>query len=245
LIDKVLDFRFPSTVAKATTVVYNHSESVGRNQSAKRAKCCLINRGGKMSAKVQGSDPRVKRTRQILAQAFRQLLGEKGFDAMTVQDITARAEVNRATFYAHFADKFALLEQIIHDSFQQVVESKLPVDPVFSLDHLQLLIVTVCEHLADFRNLQCRASSKQFEPLVEKEVQCQVYQLVLRWVKALPMGKPQSTPEVTAAAISWTILGAGMHWSQNEQQTSLKEIVDQVLLLITKGLYGTFGPELQ
>lgn len=200
-----------------------------------------------MSAKVQGSDPRVKRTRQILAQAFRQLLGEKGFDAMTVQDITARAEVNRATFYAHFADKFALLEQIIHDSFQQAVESKLPTDPVFSLDHLQLLIVTVCEHLADFRNLQCRVSSKQFEPLVEKEVQRQVYQLVLRWVAKFPAAKqqPLPVPEVTAAAISWTILGAGMHWSQNDQQTSVTEIVDQILLLITKGLYGTLGPELR
>jgi AcrR family transcriptional regulator len=44
------------------------------------------------------SDPRVKRTRQLLLQAFRELMEEKGFSAMSTQDITARATVNRGTF---------------------------------------------------------------------------------------------------------------------------------------------------
>ena len=55
-------------------------------------------------------DPRVKRTRQSLEQAFVDLLHEKGFQAITVQDITQRAGLNRATFYAHFPDKYALLD---------------------------------------------------------------------------------------------------------------------------------------
>ena len=49
-------------------------------------------------------DPRVKRTRTLLEQAFMDLIQEEGFQGVTVQDIAERAGVNRATFYAHFAD---------------------------------------------------------------------------------------------------------------------------------------------
>ncbi|MFN8488046.1 MAG: TetR/AcrR family transcriptional regulator [Caldilineaceae bacterium] len=196
-------------------------------------------------SKENGSDPRVKRTREVLAQAFIKLLGEKGFEAMTVQDITAYAAVNRATFYAHFTDKFALLEHIIRHSFQQALQSKLPEEPPFSLDNLRLLILTVCEHLEDFKNLQCRASSKQFEPLMEREVQRQVYQLVLRWVAEAPAAqqRPPIAPEVIASSVSWTILGAGVHWRQNDKQASVQAIADQVLRLITHGLFGALHSE--
>ncbi|HWQ84479.1 MAG TPA: TetR/AcrR family transcriptional regulator [Anaerolineales bacterium] len=49
-------------------------------------------------------DPRIKRTRALLVQAFTELLAEKGFQAISVQDISERATVNRTTFYLHFPD---------------------------------------------------------------------------------------------------------------------------------------------
>jgi AcrR family transcriptional regulator len=56
-------------------------------------------------------DRRVQRTRQLLLQALFPLMKEKGFDAMTVQDIIDRANVGRSTFYVHFVDKEDLLVQ--------------------------------------------------------------------------------------------------------------------------------------
>jgi AcrR family transcriptional regulator len=50
-------------------------------------------------------DRRVERTRQLIRGAFRSLLEEKGYEALTVQDIIDRANVGRATFYAHFDNK--------------------------------------------------------------------------------------------------------------------------------------------
>ena len=50
-------------------------------------------------------DPRVKRTRGLILQAFGEILAEKGFHSLSVQDITEKAGINRATFYAHFEDK--------------------------------------------------------------------------------------------------------------------------------------------
>lgn len=54
-------------------------------------------------------DRRVQRTRQLLRDALIELILEKGYDSVTVQDITDRANLGRATFYLHYTDKEQLL----------------------------------------------------------------------------------------------------------------------------------------
>lgn len=54
-------------------------------------------------------DRRIGRTRKLLQDALLELILEKGYDAITVQDVTDRANVGRSTFYAHFQDKEDLL----------------------------------------------------------------------------------------------------------------------------------------
>jgi AcrR family transcriptional regulator len=54
-------------------------------------------------------DRRLRRTRQLLCDAFLALLQEKRYEAITVQDIVDRADVARSTFYAHYAGKDDLL----------------------------------------------------------------------------------------------------------------------------------------
>jgi len=49
-------------------------------------------------------DRRVQRTRKILQDALIELILEKGFDKVTVQDVVERANVGRSTFYSHFKD---------------------------------------------------------------------------------------------------------------------------------------------
>jgi AcrR family transcriptional regulator len=57
----------------------------------------------------QRTDRRVRRTRELLRAALLSLIEEKGYAAITVQDILDRADVGRSTFYAHFTDKEDLL----------------------------------------------------------------------------------------------------------------------------------------
>ncbi len=63
---------------------------------------------------VQASpDRRVRRTRDALRTAFRELFFAHGFDAISIADIANRADVGRSTFYKHFDSKDDLLAQSI------------------------------------------------------------------------------------------------------------------------------------
>ena len=54
---------------------------------------------------------RTAQTRARIKRALIELMGEKGFDALTVSDVTRRARINRGTFYLHFVDKYDMLEK--------------------------------------------------------------------------------------------------------------------------------------
>src|SRR5687768_12547054 len=100
-----------------------------------------------MSLKV---DPRIKRTRLLLQRAINELLREKEFHHITVQDITARAEVNRATFYAHFEDKYALLNYSVREEFLEALAKRSDHWDVYTPTHLRSLIMVVYEFLSLF-----------------------------------------------------------------------------------------------
>jgi AcrR family transcriptional regulator len=181
-------------------------------------------------------DPRVKRTRQLLQRAFLELVEEKGLGSVTVRDIAERATVNRATFYAHFEDKYALFDHIVRESFKQALESKLPPAAELSRDNLKQLVVVVCEHLAQLGK-SCASSDEQVRPLVETQIQDQLYQLVLGWTEKRHVGGGDlpAKPQIAASFLSWAIFGAGLEWSHDPSLGSAQEMADQVLLLMTKG----------
>ena len=59
------------------------------------------------------NDLRVIKTQQHIEQAFLKLLAEKPYRAITVQDILEDAQINRSTFYRHYASKDALAETMV------------------------------------------------------------------------------------------------------------------------------------
>lgn len=65
-------------------------------------------------------DPRVVRTHNLLRKALIDLMEEREFEQITVQDIADKATVKRATFYLHFEDKQALLVQCIDELLQEL-----------------------------------------------------------------------------------------------------------------------------
>lgn len=61
-------------------------------------------------------------TKKSISKAFIDLLEEKPFDKITIQDITSKAGVNRQTFYYHFLDIRDLIEWIMNTSEQEIIK---------------------------------------------------------------------------------------------------------------------------
>lgn len=87
------------------------------------------------------------RTRAALAEAVLSLLEEKNFDQVTVREITARAAVGYATFFRHYADKEALLNELAEQQISQLIAMTLPL--LYTVDSrasTQALCAYVWEH---------------------------------------------------------------------------------------------------
>lgn len=61
---------------------------------------------------MKNPEHRVQTTKRLFREALTSLLTEKPLRSITVKELCARAQLNRGTFYAHFADVYDLLEQI-------------------------------------------------------------------------------------------------------------------------------------
>lgn len=65
-------------------------------------------------------DRRARRTRKLLREALFALILENGYDAITIEDITRRADLGRTTFYLHYRDKEDLLLQSIEETADEL-----------------------------------------------------------------------------------------------------------------------------
>src|SRR6185437_10791283 len=80
------------------------------NRSSEKEQVVLSIQKDNEGAIMDMQDRRVKRTQKALARALISLTLEKGYDAITIRDITELAEVGYATFFRHYHDKDALLK---------------------------------------------------------------------------------------------------------------------------------------
>jgi AcrR family transcriptional regulator len=180
------------------------------------------------------NDPRFKRTHIMIEQSFLEVAAEKGFQAVSVQDITARAGINRATFYAHFPDKYALLDYSIRQGFRQELEKRMLNVCTFSMDNLRALIIAVCEYIATASS-HCNPPSQQFESVMETQVKIQIQELIQKWIEKWGTA---IDPKIAATATSWAIYGLADQWShdKSKKRPSAEKFTDQVLPLIAGNL---------
>jgi len=97
------------------------------------------------------TDLRVLRTRQSIRMAFYELIKEKGYEAITIQDIADRAMINRNTFYLHHQNKPDLLDtctdELLSELKNVIVLCPFNMSP-FQISTLETVMQTVLEHIS-------------------------------------------------------------------------------------------------
>lgn len=76
--------------------------------------------GSLVIIKMPKIDRRVQKSQDAIKNAFIELMSEKSFDHITIQDISDRANVGRRTIYDHYMDKFDLLEKLIEEHINEL-----------------------------------------------------------------------------------------------------------------------------
>lgn len=175
-------------------------------------------------------DPRVKRTRNLILTSFESLLAEKGFESVSVQDVTNKAEINRATFYAHFPDKYALLDYAVQRAFMAEVEKRTLTMCSYSPDNLRTLILIVCDFLVRLHT-GCAQPHQQFESLVEGQIKKQLFEVLTHWLR-----NSKLPTEIPATVATWAIYGLASHYTHLKKRPALETYVDQALPLVAVNL---------
>lgn len=175
-------------------------------------------------------DPRVKRTRELLQRALGKLLESTEFERISVQDITDEATVNRATFYAHYPDKFALFECMVGARFHQLLADRGVTFNGTCASALYHFALGVCDYLAQLPRAECERQ-RQMEPHLESAMIAVVRKMILEGVKLHPPPSGDS-PELIASTVSWAIFGAAKEWMLTPNRIPSEEIAVTVVRLV-------------
>jgi AcrR family transcriptional regulator len=97
----------------------------------------------------QTGNVRVRRTQTLLREALIDLIEERGFEALTVGELTERAMISRAAFYRNYQDKYDLVEQI----FTEAMNDVLAAIGDLGQEHPANIWVRFFEHIAQYERL--------------------------------------------------------------------------------------------
>ena len=175
-------------------------------------------------------DPRVKRTRHLILTSFESLLAEKPFESISVQDVTDKAEINRATFYAHFPDKYALLDYAVQKIFMAKIEERGLNMCSYSSDNLRNLMLVVCHFLIRMQ-IGFGQPHQQFDSLVEGIIKKHLFDVLSHWLR-----NSKLATEIPATVATWAIYGLASHYSHLKKRPGLENFVDQALPLVAVNL---------
>lgn len=201
-------------------------------------------------APVRQPDRRIARTRAALRDAVFSLIREKGFDALTVQDITDRANLSRATFYLHFKDK----EELLTISLQEIYEGLRGPGPDLSLSELrqnskaeQAFFASDLQHVADHAEIYrtmlgeqgvwpfwtqildylCERAKEDFEKIARDN------------------GRPPVVPiDLVASFCAGASLGVLRWWLLKAPNTPMHELAVMIRQIESYGLWWVIGVDM-
>ena len=135
-------------------------------------------------------DLRVRRTHKLLWEALMTELSEHPFEEITVWEVCERAMVHRSTFYKHYADKYALLEQGMRQMYAELVTAEEHEPPsAYSLEQPPPYFLRLFEHAAQhqhfYKLMLCGEGISRFQKLLKEYI----VEMVSANVREVPSAK--------------------------------------------------------
>ena len=178
------------------------------------------------------TDIRIVKTRRAIQAAFLELMKEKGFAAVTVKDIIQEAEINRSTFYAHYEDKYDLLENIENDLLIRINEPEIKGDVFLSgkdSEAFEEIIRSRAQMLIENGQLLALLFSENGDPAFAGKLGDSIYQL---WRSAEVSGRFILPDQYAMAVLIGILTGLFSEWIRGVFKESADEFSSLVVTTV-------------
>lgn len=179
-------------------------------------------------------DPRARRTRQLLQNALRVLLMKQRFSTISVQDITTQATVNRATFYAHYPDKEALITDIFKGDLRHAMVLRFSAPPPLTPETLTEMALVVFEFIGSHYD-DCPETAAEVQDLVGVTIHESLYEFMVVWLPKNPIYKrlfPGCSKETVATVLASSIYSGASRWSRTPQRPPAIQVCREIVSML-------------
>lgn len=181
---------------------------------------------------LKKTDRRIIRTRRMIMEAFTLLMEEKGFEAITVRDLTEKADINRGTFYQHYKDKYDLLEQSekeIFEGLKQIVvtfwQNANNDVKIIKVDDLSPLIIQLFEFMGENYKLMKIFLGPNGNPSFQNQLKAVIKDNLLHRFAPFLVEKNMMVPsDYLLAYVSSAHLGVIQHWLECGMDRSPEDV---------------------
>ncbi|QQZ11512.1 TetR/AcrR family transcriptional regulator [Heyndrickxia vini] len=192
------------------------------------------------------TDLRIIRTKESIREALVELIEEKGFEAITVKDITTRARINRGTFYAHYENKFDLITKL-EDEFMhniaQITKQNIKNDSdTVEVDLPIILETAVFEYLnerSDFLNAILGPKGN-----LTFQTRLRDFMLKIMFGEQSPLIKEEEllvSKHYLAAYVASAHIGVIQKWLETGRRESPQEIAQFLANITVNGTFNAAG----
>ena len=181
---------------------------------------------------LEQTDLRVRRTHKLLWEALMAELSERIIEEITVSDICERAMVHRTTFYKHYEDKYALLEQGIRQMYDDLLAEEEHKPPsAYSVEHPPPYFIRLFEHAGQhqqfYRLMLCGEGIGRFQRLVKEYIT----EMVSAKVHELPATNQHFTVPIDMHAhfVAGSTLSLLAWWLENDMPFTPHQMAQYLL----------------
>ena len=170
--------------------------------------------------------------RRILADSFKELVQEKGFQKIIVKDITDRAKVKRPTFYTYFRDKYDVIDWIFEQEIWQPARSLISAG--YTKEGLRFMLVCMEKDKAFYRRLVSLEGQNSFKEIMERYIQDEVKEVLTK--SGFQSKNRLLTPNTIAeylANMFWFVM---QKWMSYDGEISAEELLEIYDLLASDSL---------
>ncbi|WP_340025770.1 TetR/AcrR family transcriptional regulator [Paenibacillus sp. FSL K6-1096] len=186
------------------------------------------------------TDLRILRTKQSIRKAFDELIQEKGYEAITIQDIADRAMINRNTFYLHYQNKPDLLDTCMNELLSDLKEAVVlcPISMIpFSISLLETVMQTVLEHIS--QNMSFYRSmlidENRIYPFRAKMENIIKGKLIEGWKPAQENSSSEISKELLIEFLGSAFMGIVIWWLKSDEPLPADKVSSQFSRIVAYG----------